>query len=326
MVALRRDRRDAFNANFPRYGMPNVVPQRGFGDVFPYWGFQKATADDLDGLMNYVLTGLAPPTPPPWWPRCSASTPDQQWGVWGAGAAMAPGNKNGWSQEQGGWVVNSVGFAGPGQRYTLAVMNALGDEGGYDDGVTTTTQLSRILLAPVGRALRCEGSPNRCTNSRDLIRNSTCRATSCSGSAVRVERHSTTAPSSAAMQVTANDPASASSKPSATNARVSAARHRSKMSPAMDVSAGSASAEPIAAATTGQPAAKSLSASVRSQNATNWRISGVQPWRGGVVDESGDRVRPRTAALRSAADCDRRESGGRPTRGVRRCAPAPRRS
>jgi hypothetical protein len=26
-------------------------------------------------------------------------------------------------------------------------MNALGDEGGYDDGVTTTTQLSRILLA-----------------------------------------------------------------------------------------------------------------------------------------------------------------------------------
>ena len=37
----------------------------------------------------------------------------QQWGVWGAGAAMAPGNKNGWSQEEGGWVVNTVGFAGP---------------------------------------------------------------------------------------------------------------------------------------------------------------------------------------------------------------------
>ena len=67
--------------------------------------------------------------------------PDQQWGVWGAGPAMAPGNKNGWSLEQGGWVINSVGFAGPGQRYTLAVMNALGDQGGYDEGVATTTRL-----------------------------------------------------------------------------------------------------------------------------------------------------------------------------------------
>ena len=57
---------------------------------------------------------------------------------------MAPGNKDGWSLEQGGWVINSVGFAGPGQRYTLAVMNALGDQGGYDDGVATTTQLAHL--------------------------------------------------------------------------------------------------------------------------------------------------------------------------------------
>ncbi len=62
---------------------------------------------------------------------------------------MTPGNKNGWSQEQGGWVVNSVGFAGPRQRYTLAIMNSLnGGEGGYDDGVETTTRLAQILLAP----------------------------------------------------------------------------------------------------------------------------------------------------------------------------------
>ena len=58
---------------------------------------------------------------------------------------MAPGNKNGWSQEQGGWVINSVGFAGPNQRYTLAVMNALNGEGGYDDGVQTTTHLAALL-------------------------------------------------------------------------------------------------------------------------------------------------------------------------------------
>ena len=61
---------------------------------------------------------------------------------------MTPGNKNGWSQEEGGWVVNTVGFAGPQQRYTLSIMNALGGEGGYDDGVTTTTQLSRICWRP----------------------------------------------------------------------------------------------------------------------------------------------------------------------------------
>lgn len=63
---------------------------------------------------------------------------------------MNPGNKDGWSLEQGGWVVNSVGFAGPRQRYTLAIMNALGDEGGYDDGVKTTTHLSELLLAGHG--------------------------------------------------------------------------------------------------------------------------------------------------------------------------------
>jgi hypothetical protein len=60
---------------------------------------------------------------------------------------MAPGNKDGWSLEDGGWVVNTVGFAGKGQRYTLAVMNNLGQQGGYDDGVATTTRLSELLLA-----------------------------------------------------------------------------------------------------------------------------------------------------------------------------------
>lgn len=137
-----------FNADFPRYGMPGIRPQPGFGDVYPYWGFQKGTADDFDGLMNYVLTGLSSANASGVIAEMQRVDGQQQWGVWGAGASMAPGNKNGWSQEQGGWVVNSVGFAGPQQRFTLAVMNALGDEGGYDDGVTTTTELSRILLAP----------------------------------------------------------------------------------------------------------------------------------------------------------------------------------
>jgi hypothetical protein len=136
----------AFNADFPRYGMTSLAPQPGFGDIFPYWGFQKATANDLDRLMNYILGQMNSADAAAIAAEMQRVAPDQQWGVWGAGPAMNPGNKNGWSQEQGGWVINSVGFAGPGQRFTLAIMNALGGEGGYDDGVATTTRLSQILL------------------------------------------------------------------------------------------------------------------------------------------------------------------------------------
>jgi len=137
----------AYNADFRRYGMTDLRPQRGFSDVYPYWGFQKSTANDLDRLINYTLTTFDPTDRADVVAALQHVAPNQQWGVWGAGAPMTPGNKDGWSLEQGGWVVNSVGFAGPGQRYTLAVMNALGDQGGYDDGVATTTELSRLLLA-----------------------------------------------------------------------------------------------------------------------------------------------------------------------------------
>jgi hypothetical protein len=136
-----------FNADFPRYGMTDLQPQRGFSSTFPYWGFQKSTANDLDRLINYTLTELNPADTAGIVDQLQHVAPNQQWGVWGAGPAMAPGNKDGWSLEQGGWVVNSVGFAGPGQRYTLAVMNSLGGAGGYDDGVATTTRLSQVLLA-----------------------------------------------------------------------------------------------------------------------------------------------------------------------------------
>lgn len=139
---------NVFNTNFPRYGMKSIEPQRGFGDIYPYWGFQKGTADDFDALMNYVLTGLTPANSAAVIAEMRRVDASQQWGIWGAGAAMAPGNKNGWSQEEGGWVVNTVGFAGPSQRYTLSIMNGLDGEGGYDDGVETTTELARILLGP----------------------------------------------------------------------------------------------------------------------------------------------------------------------------------
>ncbi|WP_109765224.1 serine hydrolase [Mycolicibacterium fortuitum] len=140
----------AFNADFPAYGLTGMQPQRGFSRTFPYWGFQKATPEDLDRLINYTLSDLPAAETAEIVDALQHVDTNQQWGVWGAGAAMNPGNKDGWSLEQGGWVVNSVGFAGPRQRYTLAIMNALGDEGGYDDGVKTTTHLSELLLAGHG--------------------------------------------------------------------------------------------------------------------------------------------------------------------------------
>lgn len=137
----------AYNNGFPRYGMTDLQPQRGFSDIYPYWGFQKSTANDLDRLINYSLTKLDPAQTAAIVSELQNVDSNQQWGVWGAGTEMTPGNKNGWSLEQGGWVTNSVGFAGAGQRYTLAIMNALGGAGGYDDGVETTTHLAQVLLS-----------------------------------------------------------------------------------------------------------------------------------------------------------------------------------
>ena len=68
-------------------------------------------------------------------------------GCLGAGAVARPGNKNGWSLERGGWVVNSVGFAGPGARYTLAIINSLRGAGGYPQGAAATTWVAALLLA-----------------------------------------------------------------------------------------------------------------------------------------------------------------------------------
>jgi len=141
----------AYNNDFPAYGMTGLRPQRGYSNIFPYWGFQKATPDDLDRLINYTLTRMNPADTANIVNQLQHVDANQQWGVWGAGPAMAPGNKDGWSLEDRGWVVNTVGFAGSGQRYTLAVMNDLGGAGGYDDGAATTTHLSQLLLAGLDR-------------------------------------------------------------------------------------------------------------------------------------------------------------------------------
>jgi hypothetical protein len=42
--------------------------------------------------------------------------------------------------------MNTVGWAGPGQRYTLAVMNSLNGHGGYADGKATDSRVAKLLF------------------------------------------------------------------------------------------------------------------------------------------------------------------------------------
>ena len=136
----------AFNDNFPAYGLTSLAPQDGYTEFYPYWGFQKCTPEDLDRLIHYVLTDLPPDDRTYILDAMRTVAPNQQWGVWGAGPDARPGTKNGWSEEDGGWVMNSVGFAGPGARYTLAEMNNLRGEGGYDAGRETVTHVAELLF------------------------------------------------------------------------------------------------------------------------------------------------------------------------------------
>ena len=136
----------AYNDDLPQYGMTSLQPQEGYTDVFPYWGFQKCTPDDLDRLMTYVLTSLPADERDYIVGELRDVAENQQWGVWGAGPALSPGNKNGWSEEDGGWVMNSVGFVGDGERYIVSMMDNLHGEGGYDEGRETVTQVAALLF------------------------------------------------------------------------------------------------------------------------------------------------------------------------------------
>jgi hypothetical protein len=140
-----------FNNDFRDYGLTSLSPKRGYTHYFPYWGFQKCTPDDLDRLVDYLLTKVPTETRDYIVDQLMHVDPDQQWGVWGAGPAALPGNKDGWSEEDTGWVMNTVGWVGPDQRYTLAVMNSLNKQGVYADGKATDSHVAKLLFT--GREL-----------------------------------------------------------------------------------------------------------------------------------------------------------------------------
>jgi len=70
----------------------------------------------------------------------------QQWGVWGAGPGGRPGNKDGWEEDDRIWVTDTVGFAGPGGRYTLAIMDEQPAPSRFRPGANALTQISALLF------------------------------------------------------------------------------------------------------------------------------------------------------------------------------------
>jgi hypothetical protein len=135
-----------YATRFPSYGMTDMK----FTAEHPHtWGWILTTANDLDRLMNYVLTKLPAIHRDYIVREMRTVDPNQQWGVWGAGHAASPGNKNGWSDDNddGSWITNSVGFVGPKERFPVSIMNnTMVIEDGFDVGSETTTRISSILF------------------------------------------------------------------------------------------------------------------------------------------------------------------------------------
>jgi len=135
-----------FTRFFPAIGLraARYLPQAGV--TGPYWGEMTCTATDLDRVVNYVLNQLPATLRDYIVGEMRDVGTVQHFGVWGAGPQNEPGNKDGWSVEKPGWIIDSAGFAGPGARYTLTMMSSLNGEGGYHEGTDTVTQVAALLF------------------------------------------------------------------------------------------------------------------------------------------------------------------------------------
>jgi hypothetical protein len=140
------DMLDRFRSGF---GMSALRFVPGFSRT-TYWGFVRCSTDDLAHLMQHVLTRTDPADRAYLVAAMRGVARNQQWGVWAAGAAQRPGNKDGWSFESdpGGrhWVTDTVGFAGPDERYVVAVMDQLDPAGTLPGGVHAVSDLVALLF------------------------------------------------------------------------------------------------------------------------------------------------------------------------------------
>jgi hypothetical protein len=135
------------------FGMAGLAFVPGFTKS-TYWGFVKCTADDLSALMLHVLARSDPADRAYLVAAMRGVAPNQRWGVWAAGAAQQPGNKDGWSDESDSygkhWVTDTVGFAGPDERYAVAIMYQVEPGRSLAEGVHAVSDLTALLFgAPV---------------------------------------------------------------------------------------------------------------------------------------------------------------------------------
>jgi hypothetical protein len=158
MFAVSDDR--AADALWDRYGRDAQVPrfQQVYGMTgltfvpgFPRrWGFIKASAQDLQRLISYVLDRLDAADRAYVVGAMRDVGAIQRWGVWAAGAALRPGTKDGWSIESdtGGdhWCTSTVGFAGPDERYAVAVMYHLPPGDGIGAGVRAVSDVVATIF------------------------------------------------------------------------------------------------------------------------------------------------------------------------------------
>ncbi|HZC40275.1 MAG TPA: tat pathway signal sequence [Streptosporangiaceae bacterium] len=133
-----------FLSRIRRFGMTGA----SFTASPPYWGYMYCSAADLDHLINYVLGALPATARAYLVSQLRHVAPVQQWGIWGAGRAARPGNKDGWEDDDGTWIVDTVGFAGPGERYTLAIMDNLRGAAGFRAGASGLTRIAALLFHP----------------------------------------------------------------------------------------------------------------------------------------------------------------------------------
>ncbi|MGI5132690.1 tat pathway signal sequence [Pseudonocardia sp. CA-107938] len=135
------------------YGMRTLAFVPGFTRT-TYWGFLKTSTADLATLARHVLDGDYPGADPRDRTLLVAAlrgvATNQQWGVWAAGADQRPGVKDGWSFEADAygrhWVTDTVGFAGPAERYVVAVGYQVDPAGSLADGVHTVSDAVALLF------------------------------------------------------------------------------------------------------------------------------------------------------------------------------------
>jgi hypothetical protein len=132
-----------------QYGMTGLHFVPGF-TAKTYWGFVKCTTDDLAALTRYAFTQVNPTDRVYLVDALRRVAPNQQWGIWAAGSDQRPGNKDGWSYETDPygkhWVTNTVGFAGPDERYLIAEMYQVDPRGTLSGGVHTVSDVVALLF------------------------------------------------------------------------------------------------------------------------------------------------------------------------------------